>query len=70
MTPIRRRLAEAHLTPVSLSPRMITERMIVTTGPEKMIQRASGTGMKMTLAKHVITRTAPRTPRHKAILEV
>ena len=61
-TPRRRRVPEKNLTLLSLSPSMIADRTMVTTGQAKMIQRASGTGMKLTLARLVMKEMAPITP--------
>ena len=36
----------------------------VTTGQAKMMQRASGTGMKLTLARLLMKEKAPITPKH------
>ena len=53
---------EKHLILFSLSPSMRADRTMVTTGQAKMMQRASGTGMKLTLARLVINEMAPTTP--------
>ena len=54
---------EKHLTLLSLSPSMAADKTMVTTGQAKMMQRASGTGMKLTLARLVMKEMAPTTPR-------
>ena len=61
-TPRSRRVPAKHLRLFSLSPRMAAERRMVTTGQAKMIQRASGTGMKLTLARLVMKDMAPIKP--------
>ena len=55
-------MPEKHLMLFSLSPSMRAERTMVTTGQEKMIQIASGTGMKLTLARLVMKDMAPTRP--------
>ena len=47
---------------LKLIPRMMAERTNVMTGQVKMIQRASGTGMKLTLARQVMEEMAPTRP--------
>ena len=69
-TPRRRRIPERHLRMFSLSPRMMTERTMVTTGQVKMIQRASGTGMKLTLARLVMKLMAPARPGKTILISV
>jgi hypothetical protein len=64
-TPKRRRIPERHLRMFSLSPRVMTERTMVTTGQAKMMQRASGTGMKLTLARLAMKLMAPARPDEK-----
>ena len=54
----------------NLSPRMMTERNMVTTGQVKMIQRASGTGMKLTLARLVMKLMAPARPGKTILISV
>ena len=61
-TPIRRSVPAKHLRLFSSSPRMAVERRMVITGQAKMIQRASGTGMKLTLARLVMKDMAPTKP--------
>ena len=62
MTPERRRTLARIFTELSLSFRMMAERKMVTTGQEKMMQRASGTSMKDTQARAVMNVVAPASP--------
>ena len=50
------------MTVLRESLRTSTERKVVTRGEEKMMQRASGTGMKVTLAREQVMLRAPATP--------
>ena len=45
-------------------PSMMAERTMVMTGQVKMMQRASGTGMKLTLARQVMEEMAPTRPEN------
>jgi hypothetical protein len=53
---------EKHFTLLSLSPSIAADKTMVTTGQAKMMQRASGTGMKLTLARLVMKEIDPITP--------
>ena len=79
-TPSKRRKPEKHFKLFSLSPAnvgnslenaklfflpsMMAERTMVMTGQVKMMQRASGTGMKLTLARQVMEEMAPTRPEN------
>ena len=54
MMPVTSRKPERILEMLSLSLSMTEERMIVTMGLAKMMQRASGTGIMLTLARAVM----------------
>ena len=61
-TPRNRRVPAKHFRLLSLSPRINAERMMVTTGQAKIMQRASGTGIKLTLARQLMKLMAPVKP--------
>ena len=63
ITPDRRRTPAVTLDMVSCSFSMRVERMMVTTGQENTIHKASGTAMYVTLARAVIKVNAAATPR-------
>ena len=54
MMPVTSRKPERILEMLSLSLSMTEERMMVTMGLAKMMQRASGTGIMLTLARAVM----------------
>ena len=66
-TPRRSMVPEKHLTLLSLSPSIAADKTIVTTGQVKMMQRASGTGRKLTLARLVMKEMDPITPDNKYV---
>ena len=62
ITPDRRRTPAVTLDMVSCSFSIRVERMMVTTGLENIIQRASGTGMYVTLTRAVMQDIAAAVP--------
>ena len=65
--PSTRIAPEKSFTELSLSLRIAAERKMVTTGQEKMMHKASGTGIKLTLAKAVMKERAPVRPEMKKV---